>query len=109
MTPTASGPPSDRAAASPSAAAARASFHVLGTSSPSTRTSGRVRRSSSLTASNANRPLSHSHPWLTGSESMPRSRVSRLADDWTATRQPMAHVVHVDSTWSRSHGRAVNR
>ena len=33
----------------------------------------------------------------------------RFAEDWTATRQPTEHVVHVDSTWSRSHGRALNR
>src|ERR1700726_3789790 len=40
---------------------------------------------------------------------MPISRVTRLADDCTAARHPSAHVVHVDSTWSRSHGRALNR
>ena len=33
----------------------------------------------------------------------------RFAEDWTATRQPTEHVVHVDSTWSRSHGRALKR
>ena len=65
--------------------------------------------SSPLTASNEKRPLSHSQPWLTGSESSPSSRVRRLADDCTATRHPSAQVVQVDSTWSRSHGRAVNR
>src|ERR1039458_10339427 len=65
--------------------------------------------SSPLTASNEKRPLSHSQPWLTGSESSPSRRVRRLADDCTATRHPSAQVVHVDSTWSRSHGRAVNR
>ena len=42
-------------------------------------------------------------------ESMPSSRVSRLADDCTATRQPTEQVVQVDSTWSRSQGRAVKR
>ncbi len=62
-----------------------------------------------LTASKANRPLSHSHPWLTGSASMPSSRVTRFDDDCTATRHPTAQVVQVDSTWSRSHGRAANR
>ncbi len=40
---------------------------------------------------------------------MPSRRVRRFWDDCTATRQPTAHVVHVDSTWSRSHGRAVKR
>src|SRR6202453_3065036 len=40
---------------------------------------------------------------------MPSSRVSRLLQDCTATWQPTAQVVQVDSTWSRSHGRAVNR
>jgi hypothetical protein len=70
---------------------------------------GPAATSSPLTDSNTNRPLSHSQPWLTGSESMPSSRVTRLVDDCTATRHPRAQVVHVDSTWSRSHGRAVNR
>src|ERR1039458_7635646 len=65
--------------------------------------------SSPLTASNVKRPLSHSQPWLTGSESSPSSRVSRLADDCTATRHPGAQVVQVASTWSRAEGRAVNR
>ena len=40
---------------------------------------------------------------------MPSSRVSRFCDDCTATRQPTEQAVQVDSTWSRSHGRAVNR
>src|SRR6516162_4709572 len=33
----------------------------------------------------------------------------RLVDDSTATRQPTAQLVHVLSTRSTSHGRAVNR
>ncbi len=70
---------------------------------------GSTSRSSRLTASAANRPLSQSQPWLTGSMSMPSRRVRRLDDDCTATRQPTAQVVQVDSTWSRSHGRAANR
>ena len=53
--------------------------------------------------------MSQSHPWFTGSTSMPSSRVSRLADDCTATRHPTEHVVQVDSTWSRSQGRAAKR
>jgi hypothetical protein len=68
-----------------------------------------VSRSGALGASEANRPLSHSHDWFTGSLSIPRSRVIRLADDCTAARHPKAHSVHVDSTGSRSQGRAVNR
>ena len=94
---------------SPSATARSASYQVAGTSSPSLRTMGSARRSSLLTDSKAKRPLSHSQPWLTGSASIPRSRVTRLADDCTATRHPTAQVVQVDSTWSRSQGRAVNR
>src|SRR3954470_2711273 len=35
--------------------------------------------------------------------------MSRFDDDWAATRQPTAHWVHVDSTCSRSHGRARKR
>ncbi len=110
---TAPAPPAALADDSPPAAAARASVQPTGTSWPALRTIGSVSRrpSSSLlfTDSNTNRPLSHSQPWLTGSASMPSNRVSRLADDCTATRQPTAQPVHVDSTWSRSHGRAVNR
>ena len=40
---------------------------------------------------------------------MPSNRVTRLAEDCTAARHPSAHSVHVDSTWSRSQGRAVKR
>ena len=40
---------------------------------------------------------------------MPSSRVTRLDDDCTATRHPTAQVVQVDSTWSRSQGRAAKR
>ncbi len=53
--------------------------------------------------------MSHSQPWLTGSASIPSRRVTRLDDDCTATRHPTAQVVQVDSTWSRSQGRAANR
>ena len=78
-------------------------------SSASAASAGEASTSSPLTDSKANRPLSHSHPWLTGSESMPSRRVSRLDEDCTATRHPTEQVVQVDSTWSRSHGRAVKR
>ena len=101
------------------AAALSASDQLTETSSPLRRTIGSVSRVAALrrsvdsslpsTESSVKRPLSHSHPWFTGSESTPRTRVSRLPDDCTATRQPTAHVVHVLSTCSKSHGRAVKR
>ncbi len=90
-------------------AAAAASVAVMEVSATAGADSGDASTSSPLTDSKAKRPLSHSQPWLTGSESMPSSRVSRLEEDCTATRQPTEQVVQVDSTWSRSHGRAVKR
>ena len=89
-----------------------ASPHDTGSSRrrrPGATQSGSVSRSSALTASKPKRPLSHSQPWLTGSLSIPSRRVTRFDDDCTAARHPKAHSVHVDSTWSRSQGRAVNR
>ena len=62
-----------------------------------------------MTASKPNRPLSHSQLWFNGSLSIPSRRVTRFDEDWTAARHPNEHSVHVDSTWSRSQGRAVNR
>ena len=53
--------------------------------------------------------MSQSQLEFTGSESTPRNRTSWPAEDWAATRQPTAHVVQVDSTCSRSHGRDLNR
>src|SRR5271156_1193141 len=97
MTPTASGPSSVSALFSPEAAAARASYQEVGTREPSLRTMGSVSRSSLLADSEPKRPLSQSHPWLTGSASNPSSRVSRFDDDCTATRQPTEQVVQVDS------------
>src|SRR5206468_2639256 len=66
-------------------------------------------RSSLSIASKSKRPLSHNQPQLTGSTSTPcvRSTWLRLAS--IVTRQPTEHDVHVDSTFSRSHGRALNR
>ena len=99
MTPTPPGPLSFWVAVrSPSATTSRASYQDTLTSSPALRTIGSVNRFSLLTDSKANRPLSHSHPWLTGSESMPSSRVTRLEEDWTATRHPTEQVIQVDST-----------
>ena len=95
--------------ARPSATVARASDHDASTSSSPLRTSGAVSRSSLLTASKSNRPLSHIQLWLTGSLSMPRYRVIRSPLDCTATRHPTAQEVHVLSTCSRSHGRARKR
>ena len=99
-----------------------ASDQLTATSSPSRRTMGSARRrrgsvisnasppsSGPLTDSKAKRPLSQSQLWFTGSESTPSRRVSRPADDWTATRHPTEQPVHVDSTCSRSHGRAAKR
>ena len=63
----------------------------------------------SVAAAKAKRPLSHSQPQLTGSESTPISRVSSPELDCTATRQPTEHVVQVLSTCSRSQGRALKR
>ncbi len=101
------------------AASRSASPQLTATSSPSRRTIGsrsrvaafRTSVNSSLPSieSRVNRPLSHSHPWFTGSESMPSTRVNRLPEDCTATRQPTEHMVHVLSTCSKSQGRALNR
>src|SRR5665213_2640511 len=96
MTPTPPGPPLFLIAARrPSATTSSASYHDTVTSSPDLRTLGSVRRSSLFTDSKANRPLSHNQPWFTGSESMPSRRVTRLDEDWTATRHPTAQVVQV--------------
>ncbi len=115
----ASGPCPARMSARRSATAANASFHDTATSSsgrapapfPRTlpRTRGSTRRSSAFTASKPKRPLSHNQLWFSGSLSMPSSRVTRFDEDCTAARHPNEHSVHVDSTWSRSQGRAVNR
>ena len=113
----ASGPFSARIRAKRSATTVKASAHDTGTSSstpspPSAavrRTSGTTSRSSALTDSNPKRPLSHNQLWFNGSLSIPSRRVTRFDEDWTAARHPNAHNVHVDSTWSRSQGRAVNR
>src|ERR1700722_4565778 len=67
-------------------------------SPPEDLTEGAVRRLSELTGSYPYLPLSQSQLWLTGSQSIPSRRVTRLADDWTAARQPTAQVVQVDST-----------
>ena len=109
----------EEASRSSVAASARASPQLTGASSPSRRIIGSVMRVVAFRGSNermlpstdsrVKRPLSQSQPWLTGSESTPSTRVSRLPDDWTATRHPTAQVVHVLSTCSRSHGRALKR
>ena len=63
----------------PSAAASSASGHEHSTSSPLARApSARTRRSAWWTHSKPKRPLSHSQPWLTGSESTPSRRTSRF-------------------------------
>ena len=93
----------------PRPAARSASFHDAATSSPSRRTSGPPRRPSLSPASQSKRPLSHSQPQLTGSRSTPWRRSTWLRLDSTVIRQPTEHVVHVDSTFSTSHGRALNR
>ena len=62
-----------------------------------------------LTASKPNRPLSQSQDQLTGSVSTPWKRRTWLRHDCTAMRQPTEQPVQVDSTSSRSHGRAWNR
>ena len=59
--------------------------------------------------SNANRPLSHSQPWLVGSLSTPLMRTTSFWLDWSDTRHPTLHWVHVLSTASRSQGRARKR
>src|SRR5688572_30069286 len=97
------------AARSASAPAERASPHGTSTRAPPRRASGRPRRSSLFTDPNPKRPLSHSQPQLTGSTSTPWYRRISLRLDCTRVRQPTEHVVHVLSTWSRSHGRALKR
>src|SRR3954452_24957114 len=110
MTPTEAGPPRSSAPARPAAAASSASGQVASTRTPSTpRTSGSVIRSGAWMKSKAKRPLSHSQPWLSGSEATPRERTNRSVEDCNATRQPTAHSWHDDSTDDRSHGRARNR
>ena len=121
MAPTPSGPLFIASLRS-SAVVESASPQLTATSSPPFRTKGSLRRrrgstisrssfpsSGPLTPSKPKRPLSHNQLWFTGSASIPRSRVNRPEDDCTATRQPTAHPVQVDSTCSKSHGRAANR
>ena len=72
--------------------------HVDGLVGHLGRLPGPLSTSSPLTDSKEKRPLSQSQPWLTGSESMPSSRVRRFCDDCTATRQPTEQAVQVDST-----------
>ncbi len=62
-----------------------------------------------LSASKPKRPRSHSQPQLTASLSTPRYRTTSSRLLWTTVRQPTAHVVHVLSASSRSHGRALKR
>ena len=76
--------------------------------SPPPRTSGSVRRASLWKASNAKRSLSASQPQLTASESMPWKRSTWSRDDWMLIRSPMAFG-YVESTSTRSHGRALKR
>ena len=54
------------------AAASNAADHVVGTSVSPSRTSGSVTRSGLFSASNPNRPRSHSQPQFTASLSTPR-------------------------------------
>src|SRR6202012_3990512 len=95
-------PPARFAAPRPSAATARASPQLTSTSSSPWRRSGTDTRSGLDEAAKAKRPLSQSHPQLTGSESTPINRVSSPELDWTAVRQPTEQVVQVLSTCSRS-------
>src|ERR1035437_535688 len=110
ITPTPPGPPLFlMAARNPSATTSRASCHDTVTNWPDLRTIGSAGRASLLTDSKAQRPFLPSQPWFTGAASMPSRRVTRLEEDCTATRHPTEQVVQVDSTWSRSQGRAENR
>ena len=93
-------PPRRLASPRPVAARARASLHVVSTSASPSLTMGADIRATPSPAGpadvgKAKRPLSHSHPQLTGSESTPIRRVISPELDWTATRQPTEHVVHV--------------
>ena len=106
------GPWRSRARRNRLAAASRATPHGASLSpsaAPVTRRRGVVSRSSALLASKPKRPLSHSQPWLVGSASTPRWRTRRFDEDCAAMRQPTAHVTQVDSTCSRSQGRARKR
>ena len=60
--------------------------------------SGRGRAARECTTSKPKRPLSHSQPWFTGSESTPSRRTSRFDDDCSAPRHCTAHVVQRVST-----------
>ena len=66
-------------------------------------------RASECTHSMPYRPLSHSHPWFTGSESTPNNRTKRFDDDCSAPRHCTAQVTHEVSAVARSHGRARKR
>ena len=61
-------------------------------------------RASECTHSIPYRPLSHSHPWFTGSESTPNNRTKRFDDDCSAPRHCTAQVTHEVSAVARSHG-----
>ena len=93
------------------AAVSSASDHdtVAGAEPLAERICGCVRRPGAEMDSKLKRPLSHSQPQLTASESTPWVRVMTSPLDCSTTRQPDEQPMQVDSTWSRSHGRAVKR
>lgn len=110
MTAVPAGPERSRPSLMARAAALRASDQRTSARVPSTPLAiGAARRASLPSASKPKRPLSHSQLQFTGSESTPAKRSTSLREASTTIRQPTEQLVQVDSTTSRSHGRALKR
>ena len=94
----------------PAAAAASASGHDAGTSTPSAlRTSGCVRRAVEVTYLKAQRPLSQFHSSLTAASSPARRRSVFPRRTSVRISQPDAQCSHAEGVDTKSNGRARNR